>query len=118
MTTKDGSLQITLDQVVDHNLKWVICHPPVAAIDNRVNGPDAERISSDPEPQLPRWHAPDMEQGEESYLPVPDFRSCISEPSTFTPQFCFTGGYFEASVQLPGSPKVAGLWPAVVSRAP
>ncbi|KAF9049741.1 beta-glucan synthesis-associated [Panaeolus papilionaceus] len=28
-------------------------------------------------------------------------------------KFCFTGGYFEASVQLPGSNDVAGLWPAV-----
>lgn len=27
-------------------------------------------------------------------------------------KFCFTGGYLVASVQLPGSPHVAGLWPA------
>ncbi|PVF94156.1 beta-glucan synthesis-associated protein [Serendipita vermifera] len=28
-------------------------------------------------------------------------------------KFCFTGGYIEASVQLPGSPTVNGFWPAV-----
>ncbi|TRM69919.1 glycoside hydrolase family 16 protein [Schizophyllum amplum] len=28
-------------------------------------------------------------------------------------KFCFTGGLFLASVTLPGSPNVAGLWPAV-----
>ncbi|KAL1677314.1 glycoside hydrolase family 16 protein [Schizophyllum commune] len=28
-------------------------------------------------------------------------------------KFCFTGGAFLASVTLPGSPNVAGLWPAV-----
>ena len=28
-------------------------------------------------------------------------------------KFCFTGGAFLASVTLPGSPSVAGLWPAV-----
>ncbi|TFK43746.1 glycoside hydrolase family 16 protein [Crucibulum laeve] len=28
-------------------------------------------------------------------------------------KFCFTGGYFEASVQLPGVNNVAGMWPAV-----
>lgn len=27
-------------------------------------------------------------------------------------KFCFTGGYVSASVRLPGSSKVAGLWPA------
>ncbi len=27
-------------------------------------------------------------------------------------KFCFTGGYLVASVQLPGAPRVAGLWPA------
>ncbi|PWN93590.1 SKN1-domain-containing protein [Acaromyces ingoldii] len=27
-------------------------------------------------------------------------------------KFCFTGGYLEASVQLPGQADVAGLWPA------
>lgn len=28
-------------------------------------------------------------------------------------KFCFTGGYVEASVQLPGVSNVAGLWPAI-----
>jgi len=28
-------------------------------------------------------------------------------------KFCFTGGYFEASVMLPGINNVAGMWPAV-----
>lgn len=28
-------------------------------------------------------------------------------------QFCFTGGYVEISVTLPGASNVAGLWPAI-----
>ena len=28
-------------------------------------------------------------------------------------QFCFTGGYIEVSVTLPGLNGVAGLWPAI-----
>ncbi|RXW24687.1 hypothetical protein EST38_g1172 [Candolleomyces aberdarensis] len=28
-------------------------------------------------------------------------------------KFCFTGGYFEAAVQLPGLNNVAGMWPAI-----
>lgn len=28
-------------------------------------------------------------------------------------KFCFTGGYVEASVQLPGVSNIAGLWPAI-----
>ncbi|CAA7263155.1 unnamed protein product [Cyclocybe aegerita] len=28
-------------------------------------------------------------------------------------KFCFTGGYIETSVQLPGASNVAGLWPAI-----
>ncbi|KAG2013318.1 beta-glucan synthesis-associated protein [Coprinopsis cinerea AmutBmut pab1-1] len=28
-------------------------------------------------------------------------------------KFCFTGGYIEAAVQLPGANNVAGMWPAV-----
>jgi beta-glucanase (GH16 family) len=28
-------------------------------------------------------------------------------------KFCFTGGYVETSVQLPGINNVVGLWPAV-----
>ncbi|KAB5595123.1 Glycoside hydrolase family 16 protein [Ceratobasidium theobromae] len=28
-------------------------------------------------------------------------------------KFCFTGGYFEANVSLPGSTKAYGLWPAI-----
>lgn len=28
-------------------------------------------------------------------------------------KFCFTGGYLEAAVILPGSPKVSGWWPAI-----
>ncbi|TFK20343.1 glycoside hydrolase family 16 protein [Coprinopsis marcescibilis] len=28
-------------------------------------------------------------------------------------KFCFTGGYFEAAVQLPGASNVAGMWPAI-----
>jgi hypothetical protein len=28
-------------------------------------------------------------------------------------KFCFTGGYVETSVQLPGANNVLGLWPAV-----
>ena len=28
-------------------------------------------------------------------------------------KFCFTGGYIEASVQLPGTNNVMGFWPAV-----
>lgn len=27
-------------------------------------------------------------------------------------KFCFTGGYIEASVQMPGAPTASGLWPA------
>lgn len=30
-------------------------------------------------------------------------------------KFCFTGGYFEAAVTLPGASNVAGLWPAIWS---
>lgn len=30
-------------------------------------------------------------------------------------KFCFTGGYLEASVRLPGANDVQGLWPAVWS---
>ena len=28
-------------------------------------------------------------------------------------KFCFTGGYVEANVSLPGLNNIAGLWPAV-----
>lgn len=28
-------------------------------------------------------------------------------------KFCFTGGYIETSVQLPGANNVYGLWPAI-----
>ncbi|KIK04696.1 glycoside hydrolase family 16 protein [Laccaria amethystina LaAM-08-1] len=28
-------------------------------------------------------------------------------------KFCFTGGYYEASVQLPGTNNVIGMWPAI-----
>lgn len=28
-------------------------------------------------------------------------------------KFCFTGGYIEAAVQLPGANNILGLWPAV-----
>ena len=28
-------------------------------------------------------------------------------------KFCFTGGYMEASVQLPGANNVYGFWPAL-----
>jgi beta-glucan synthesis-associated protein KRE6 len=28
-------------------------------------------------------------------------------------KFCFTGGYIEASVQLPGVSNIVGLWPAI-----
>jgi beta-glucan synthesis-associated protein KRE6 len=28
-------------------------------------------------------------------------------------KFCFTGGYVEASVQLPGANNVLGFWPSV-----
>ena len=28
-------------------------------------------------------------------------------------KFCFTGGYIEANVSLPGLADVAGLWPAI-----
>lgn len=28
-------------------------------------------------------------------------------------KFCFTGGIFEASVQLPGTTNIVGLWPAI-----
>ncbi|KAJ7770236.1 glycoside hydrolase family 16 protein [Mycena maculata] len=28
-------------------------------------------------------------------------------------KFCFTGGYIETSVRLPGAPNILGLWPAV-----
>ena len=28
-------------------------------------------------------------------------------------KFCFTGGYIETSVMLPGSDNIVGLWPAV-----
>lgn len=28
-------------------------------------------------------------------------------------KFCFTGGYIEASVSLPGSPDAPGFWPGV-----
>ena len=28
-------------------------------------------------------------------------------------KFCFTGGIFEASVQLPGTNNIVGLWPAI-----
>lgn len=30
-------------------------------------------------------------------------------------KFCFTGGLVEASVMLPGSPNILGLWPAIWS---
>lgn len=28
-------------------------------------------------------------------------------------KFCFTGGIFETSVQLPGANNIVGLWPAI-----
>lgn len=28
-------------------------------------------------------------------------------------KFCFTGGVFETSVQLPGANNIVGLWPAI-----
>lgn len=28
-------------------------------------------------------------------------------------KFCFTGGYIEAAVQLPGTNNVIGMWPAI-----
>ena len=28
-------------------------------------------------------------------------------------KFCFTGGYIETAVQLPGTNNVVGMWPAV-----
>ncbi|TKY84686.1 hypothetical protein EX895_006588 [Sporisorium graminicola] len=58
VTTSDGSLRITLDQVQTNNLNF-----------------RGGFLSS--------WN-----------------------------KFCFTGGYLVASVQLPGAPRVAGLWPA------
>lgn len=33
--------------------------------------------------------------------------------STSRNKFCFTGGYIETSVQLPGASNVLGLWPAI-----
>lgn len=36
-----------------------------------------------------------------------------STDNTFRNKFCFTGGYIEASVTLPGQNNVLGLWPAV-----
>jgi hypothetical protein len=36
-----------------------------------------------------------------------------SKRSTNRNKFCFTGGYIEASVQLPGANNVFGLWPAI-----
>lgn len=32
---------------------------------------------------------------------------------TYRNKFCFTGGLFEASVQLPGTNNVVGMWPAI-----
>ncbi len=58
ITTVNGSLQITLDQIPTHNL-------------NFRGG------------MLQSWN-----------------------------QFCFTGGYIEVSMVLPGAPDVSGLWPA------
>jgi len=31
----------------------------------------------------------------------------------FRNKFCFTGGLIEASVQLPGTHNVVGMWPAI-----
>ena len=39
-------------------------------------------------------------------LPIDSF-------SFFRNKFCFTGGYVETSVQLPGANDVLGLWPSV-----
>lgn len=58
ITTVNGSLQITLDQIPTHNL-------------NFRGG------------MLQSWN-----------------------------QFCFTGGYIEVSMVIPGAPDVSGLWPA------
>ncbi|KAI3480525.1 hypothetical protein L1887_57373 [Cichorium endivia] len=63
VTTKDGSLVITADQVETNNL-------------NFRSG------------QLTSWN-----------------------------QFCFTGGYIETRIQLPGSSSVSGWWPAVWTMA-
>jgi beta-glucanase (GH16 family) len=59
VTTRDGALQITLSQTVEHNL---------------------------------------------------NFRSGMIQSWN---KFCFTGGYIEVSLRLPGSPTVSGLWPAI-----
>lgn len=39
--------------------------------------------------------------------------STIHTDRTQRNKFCFTGGYIETSVQLPGASNVVGLWPAV-----
>ncbi|KAG9019307.1 hypothetical protein FRB90_004020 [Tulasnella sp. 427] len=41
-----------------------------------------------------------------------DYQSAMSERHNSN-QFCFTGGYIEASVRLPGTASVGGLWPAI-----
>ncbi|TFK18205.1 beta-glucan synthesis-associated protein SKN1 [Coprinopsis marcescibilis] len=66
-TTRDGALQIRLDEV-----------------------PRAERASNH-----------DMQ-----------FKSAMVQSWN---KFCFTGGILEASVRLPGSSEISGLWPAVWS---
>ena len=47
-----------------------------------------------------------------STVDISDYASQGGMMSTWN-KFCFTGGAFLASVTLPGSPSVAGLWPAV-----
>jgi Beta-glucan synthesis-associated protein SKN1/KRE6/Sbg1 len=39
--------------------------------------------------------------------------SLILHQPYYRNKFCFTGGYFEVAVQLPGLNNVAGMWPAV-----
>lgn len=46
---------------------------------------------------------------------MPPFQFRLAWTSTFfnRNKFCFTGGYFEVAVQLPGTNNVAGMWPAI-----
>ena len=32
-------------------------------------------------------------------------------PLAFRNKFCFTGGYLEARIKMPGDPRIGGLWP-------
>ncbi|PPQ67320.1 hypothetical protein CVT25_005904 [Psilocybe cyanescens] len=78
VTTKNGSLVITLSQKETHGLDYEGGLFTTAPLNNRDLTPSLGMLTS--------WN-----------------------------KFCFTGGYVETSVQLPGASNILGLWPAIWS---